>query len=155
MTNQSFGGPYVQVAAICMTPLLEQHGPLSALSVIRIQDRIQLAGITDQMQPQPLNALWLVVALRAGAMEGKCTLQVIPTSPSGKQLPGLSVPILFEGPERLAFVATPLGVIATEEGLYWFEITLEGTPVSKVPLRVMYQKLQMIPGMQIPPQSAD
>src|SRR6202042_393250 len=46
MTEPSFGGPYVQVAAICATPLVEQQG---FLSVIRIQDRIQLAGITDQM----------------------------------------------------------------------------------------------------------
>jgi hypothetical protein len=151
MPDQSFGGPYVQVAAICMTPLVEQKGQLS---VIRIQDRIQLAGITDQMQPQPLNSLWLVLALRAGAMEGKCTINVSPVTPSGKRPQGPSFPMLFEGPERLAFLATPMMFVAEEEGLYWFEITLEGTLISKVPLRVMYQKLQMIPGMQIPPPPA-
>ena len=50
MAEGNLDGPYVQVAAICTTPLIEQGG---GLSIIRIQDRIQLAGTTDTMQPAP------------------------------------------------------------------------------------------------------
>lgn len=148
MDESNFGGPYVQVAAICMTPLIEQQG---ALSVIRIQDRIQLAGLTDQMQPQPLNSLWLVLALKSGEMTGKFNITVTPIDPGGKRLPGLSSSMLMEGQERGAVLATPLMLVADKEGLYWFEVRLEDTLLTKVPLRVMYQKVQGLPGMPSPP----
>jgi|SRR5579862_2588261 len=144
MTEPSFGGPYVQVAAICATPLVEQQG---YLSVIRIQDRIQLAGPTDQMQPQPLNALSLVISLKAGEMNGKYQLGVTPIAPSGQRLPGAVFSALFEGQERGTVMIMPLAIIAEEEGLYWFEVTLEQSVLTKIPLRVMYQKMQMAPGM--------
>jgi hypothetical protein len=148
MSEKTFGGPYVQVAAICMTPLIEQQG---LLSVIRIQDRIQLAGLTENMQPQPLNSLTLVVALKSGEMTGKFALNIVPITPSGKRLPGPSMSILFEGQERGTVMMAPLMVVAEEEGLYWFEVTLEDMILTRIPLRVMYQKMQTIPGMPFPP----
>lgn len=150
MTEKTFGGPYIQVAAICATPLIEQQG---YLSVIRIQDRIQLAGVSDQMQPQPLSSLWLVLALKAGELNGKYSLKITPLTPSSKRLGGIEFSVLFEGQERGTVLAAPLNVVAEEEGLYWFEVTLEDTMLTRIPLRVMYQKLQM-PGMLFPPQQS-
>jgi hypothetical protein len=144
MAEQSFGGPYVQVAAICMTPLVEQQG---YLSVIRMQDRIQLAGPGDQMKPQPLHNLSLVISLKAGEMRGKGTIKITPHSPSGKDMPSAEVPALFEGDERGCVIATPLAVVAEEEGLYWFDVSLEGALLTRIPLRVMYQKMPGFPGM--------
>ncbi|HEY6445930.1 MAG TPA: hypothetical protein VIY53_05675 [Acidobacteriaceae bacterium] len=152
MTERTFEGPYVQVAAICMTPLVEQQG---LLSVIRIQDRIQLAGLTEKMQPQPLNSLWLVVVLKSGELTGKFNLNIVPITPGGHRIPGPSTSVLLEGQERGAVVATPLMVVAEEEGLYWFEVTLEGTLLTRVPLRVMYQKMNPMPGMPFPPPQTD
>lgn len=143
MTERSFGGPYVQVATICMTPLIEQQG---FLSVIRMQDRIQLGGPGDQMQPQPLNALSLVIALKAGEMRGKNTIKITPHAPSGKVLPSAETPVLFEGDERGCAIITPLAVVAEEEGLYWFDVSLEGALLTRIPLRVMYQKIHGIQG---------
>ena len=147
MAGTTLSGPYVQVAAICTTPLIEQQGQLS---IIRIQDRIQLAGITDQMQPQPLNSLWLVIALKSGELVGKYNLKIVPVSPSGVRQDGPSVSVLFEGQERGTIIQAPLGVVVEEEGLYWFEVTLEEAVLTRIPLRVMYQKMQMIPGMPFP-----
>lgn len=152
MTEQSLRGPYVQVAAICATPLIENSG---LLSVIRIQDRIQLAGTTDQMQPQPLMNLWLVLSLKAGEMMGKYTIHITPISPSGKRVPGPNFSVLFEGQERGAVIALPLPFIAQEEGLYWFEVKLEEAVLTQIPLRVMYQKMQMMPGMLFPQPPTD
>lgn len=144
MPENTSGGPFVQVAAICTTPLIEQQG---ALSIIRIQDRIQIAGVSDQMQPQPLGNLWLVLALKAGEMQGKYNLYVTPILPSGERVEGPNFSVLFEGQERGAVVAFPLQFIAQEEGLYWFEVKLEEAVLTKIPLRVMYQKIQAMPGM--------
>ena len=152
MADQTFSGPYVQVAAICTTPLVE---PTGNVSVIRIQDRVQLAGPTDQMQPQALNSLWLVLVLKSGSMNGKYTLRIVPVTPSGTPLPTLEFSVLFEGQERGALVSFPLPFVAQEEGLYWFEIRLEDALLTKIPLRVMYQKMQMMPGMAFPPPPHD
>jgi hypothetical protein len=152
MAEHSFGGPYVQVAAICTTPLVEREG---YLSVIRMQDRIQLGGPGDQMQPQPLHMLTLVISLKAGEMRGKGTVKITPHSPSGTVMPAGEVPVLFEGDERGCVIATPLQVVAEEEGLYWFDITLEGTLLTRVPLRVMYQKVLGIPGTPFPAMNND
>jgi hypothetical protein len=144
MPNDTTGGPYVQVAAICTTPLIEQQG---LLSVIRVQDRIQLAGPTEQMQPQPLNSLWCVISLKSGDMQSQATMHVTLISPRGEQLGGPSFNVLFEGQERGAVIAFPLPFVVSEQGLYWFEVTLEGVLLTKIPLRVMYQRMQAIPAM--------
>jgi hypothetical protein len=148
MPDKTISGPFVQVAAICATPLVEQQG---FLSVIRIQDRLPLAGPTDQMRPQPLTALWMVISLKSGEMRGKYTLQIVAVTPSGKRQNAASAPALFEGEERGVVIATPIGLVAEEEGLYWFEVTLEGAVLTQIPLRVMYQKMQLPPGMAFPP----
>jgi hypothetical protein len=148
MNEQSFGGPYVQVAAICTTPLIEQGG---LLSVIRIQDRIQLMGPTDRMQPVPLMNLWLLICLKSGEMRGQQQLTVTPNDPEGKALPSVSFATFFGGDEQGGVTAFPLNIVIEREGLYWFDVTMQQQLLTRIPLRVMYQKLQMMPGMVIPP----
>jgi len=140
--------PYVQVAAICQSPIQETNG---LFSVFRIMDRVPIQGFTDEMQPQPLHMFTMVVILKAGEMSGKYTIKIVPVTPSGKQLPPLSVTALFERDERGFIYCAPLGLIAEEEGLYWFDIMLEQEVLTRIPLRVLYQKIQPIPGMQLPP----
>ncbi len=151
MPERTFGGPYVQVAAICQTSLIDKQ--TDALSVIRIQDRIAVMGLTDEMQPQPLANYQLVLCLKSGEMRGKGTLRLTPLSPSGKVLPHAETTVLFEGDERGNALIAPLAVVAEEEGLYWLEITLDGQLLTRVPFRVMYQKVQLPPGMPFPPPS--
>lgn len=139
--------PYVQVAAICQAVLQEATG---VFSVIRITDRQPIMGLTDQMQPQPLFQLWMIVILKAGEMDGKYTLRVIPETPSGKRLQAFELPVLFERDERGVFLATPLQVIAEEEGLYWFNVMIEQDILTRIPLRIMYQKIQPMPGFPFP-----
>ncbi len=141
--------PFVQVAAICQTPIQETNG---LFSVFRIMDRVPIQGFTDEMQPQPLHMLSIVIILKAGEMSGKYTVKIVPETPSGKRLPPLNITALFERDERGVIHCAPLGLIAEEEGLYWFDIMLEQDVLTRIPLRVMYQKIQPMPGMPIPPQ---
>jgi hypothetical protein len=137
--------PYVQVAAICQTPMQETNG---LFSVVRIMDRVQVAGVTDEMQPAPLNQLSLVVILKSGEMSGKYVLKIVLQVPSGARLPPLETPVLFERDERGVLLCTPLALVATEEGLYWFDVMIEQEVLTRIPLRVMYQKQQPILGNQ-------
>jgi hypothetical protein len=114
-------------------------------------DRVPIQGLTDDMQPQPLMMLSLVVILKAGEMSGKYMLSVVPQTPSGKRLPALQMPALFERDERGVMLCTPLALVATEEGLYWFDVMIEQDVLTRIPLRVMYQKVQPNPGIPLPP----
>jgi hypothetical protein len=116
-------------------------------SLIRVMDRLTVPGLTDEMQPYALDRLSLVVILKSGEMSGKYKLRIVPHTPSGKALPPAEMPVLFERDERGIVLATPLGLVATEEGLYWFDVMIEQDVLTRIPLRVMYQKMQPTPGI--------
>ena len=69
---------------------------------------------------------------------------MVPVTPSGKQLPPIvETNALFEGDERGTITAGPLPLIATEEGLYWFDVYVEEDLLTRIPLRLIYQRLPM------------
>jgi len=141
--------PFVQVAAICQTALQEAAG---YLSLVRLMDRVAFAGITEEMQPQPLNQLAIVVLLKSGDLKGKYNMSIIPVTPSGKRLPGPQLSVLFEGEERGVAAILPVAIVADEEGLYWFDVILEQDLLTRIPLRVMYQRIAQ--GMPFQPPQA-
>jgi hypothetical protein len=136
--------PFVQVAAICQSMLKEATGHVS---LIRLMDRVAFGGPGAEMQPQPLNQLSLIVILKSGAMRGKYKWSIVAETPSGKRIPGHEMPALFEGDERGIALATPIMIVAEEEGLYWFDVIVEKELLTRIPLRVMYQQMQPPPGM--------
>lgn len=135
--------PWVQVAVLCQTALVENTGQLS---VIRITDRLMLTGITPTLQPTPIQ-LTMTVVLKSDEMQGNFPVKVRCTSPTGVVTDGPEMPFLFEGNDRGVQVVAPMGLIATEQGVYWFDVLIEGdTVLTRVPLRVIYQRAQMPPG---------
>jgi hypothetical protein len=138
--------PWVQVAAICHTALIENTGQLS---VIRIMDRIGVGGFTPQMQPQPLQ-LTMALSIKSGDMHGQYNIRLRVTSPQGQETIGQEIMFLFEGGDRGVQSVIPIAMVATETGTYWFDILLEEEVLTRVPLTVMYQRMQLQPGM-LPP----
>jgi len=108
------------------------------------------------MPPTPLHNLCIVVILKSGEMRGNYKWKIVTETPSHKQLPAVELNALFEGDERgIAFVS-PLLVVAEEEGLYWFDVFL--TPdvlLTRIPLRVIYQKIQPMSGNPFQPPQHD
>jgi hypothetical protein len=142
MPQDSYSGPFVSVACVCQTPLQETNGQIS---IIRITDRVQVVGMTPQMQPQPLQHLSLVLILRSGTLRESHPIEIVAFTPSGQELPSTEASVLFEGDERGPGFITPLSFVATEEGLYWFEVRLSGQFLTRIPLRVQYQRMQAAP----------
>jgi hypothetical protein len=142
MVEDSYSGPFVSVACICQTPLQEANGQLS---IIRVTDRVQVVGITPKMQPQPLQHLFLVLIMRSGSLRESHMIKIVPVTPQQQKLQPTETSVLFEGDERGPGVITPLSILATEEGLYWFEVYLEQQFLTKIPLRVQYQRMQASP----------
>ncbi len=138
--------PWVQVAAICHTGLIENTGQLS---VIRITDRVAVAGTTPEMQPQPLQ-LTMIVLLKSGDMHGQYNVRIRCNSPQGKETMGPGIMFFFEGGDRGVQTILPLAMVATEQGTYWFDVMLEEEVLTRVPLTVLYQRIQLPPGMVLP-----
>jgi hypothetical protein len=142
-------GPWLQMAVICHTALSESNGQLS---LIRIFDRMIVPGTTPEMQPQTIQ-ITLAVAFKAGELLGNHKISITPFAPNEKQLPAMEFPVLFEGQERGVNLILPIAFPVSEDGLYWFDVAVNGQRYTRIPLRLLYQQITL-PGqmnMGLPP----
>src|SRR5579862_2366458 len=117
------GGPYLSAAFFCDRVLREQEGTLSA---IRIIDRWNIVGVTEQMELNIVRAT-LLVLFRSGIHRGAAQVIITPISPSNTRMPQINAPLSFEGDDdRGAGIVLPIGFPVQEAGTYWFEIQLTG-----------------------------
>lgn len=141
------GGPYLVAAFFCEKALHEKDG---VLSFIRMVDRWNVTGPTETMPPTLIQA-YLVVLMKAGIHRGSAQITITPTKPSGELMPTIAFPVFFEGDEdRGTGVVAPLGFPVQEDGLYWFDVAVDGQAVTKMPLRIVYQRVGQIHGQANP-----
>jgi hypothetical protein len=117
-------------------------------SLIRIIDRVSLnippgADPVALQQKQPLQ-ITLVIILKSGFFRGKATITIRPTTPSGTEMPPAQFPILLEGDDRGNQIIMPMSLALPEEGLYWFEILVDQTTATKVPLRLIHRPAMLM-----------
>lgn len=151
--SEGIPGPHLQFAVLCERVLQESDG---TLSLIRIVDRINVAvqaigpsGATSSLPPlAPFVPLTLAISFKSGDATTTRQLGVRIQTPSGFRLPDYSASVAFEGGDRGVNVILPMQFPAQDDGLYWFEIELDGNPVTRVPLRVVKQTVTQT----IPPQ---
>jgi len=132
------GGPYIAAALFCEKALREPDG---VLSLIRVVDRWTVAGSSD---PMPLSVIQatMVILVKSGMFRGSSAIHVAPVSPTGKHLPAVEFPVLFEGDDyRGVGVVAPLAFPAQEPGTYWFEISVAGQLLTRIPLQVVYHRI--------------
>lgn len=138
--NDGFGGPFLQMAVFCERVLQEKDGVLSAIRIVdRFAHAIHGAEFPEKMPPIKIDVA-ILIALKSGDFKGKQLLKIIPRTPSGQEMPGFSGPILFEGEDRGINVTLRYLFEAPEEGLYWFDVELDGKVLTKMPLRIIYQQ---------------
>ncbi|SRR5579871_1680553 len=135
-------GPYLVAALFCEKALQEKDG---IVSIIRIVDRITLtvpaATSPTTLPPLPLN-LTLFLSFKSGSARGSNTIKLSIEPPSGiKNIPEQLLPIFFEGEDRGANLILALNMVVDQEGVYWFDIVLEEELFTRVPLRVIYQRV--------------
>jgi hypothetical protein len=125
------------MAVICERVLQEKDG---VLSLIRIVDRFFVYGTPKEM---PLSVVQgtFVIAMKSGFHRGKLEIKLRGTTPSGKPMPGGEFPVLFEGDDRGIGIVAPFQFALDEEGLYWLDVVLEEATITRIPMRVVYQRL--------------
>ena len=132
--------PWVQVAIFCQTAIIEAN--TGTMSIIKNIDGVTLSGKTPDMQPSPVQ-LTLALILKSGDMKGQYSVKIRCNTPSETATEGPSFPLNFEGGDRGIQTAIPFGFIATESGIYWFDLLIDGQVITRMPVRVMYQQIQM------------
>jgi hypothetical protein len=135
--------PHLAIAVFCEKVLREADG---VISLIRVVDRFIVAGATSEMEPQVLK-FTLMLMFKAGFMRGKATIAVRPKSPAGAELPAMEFPVLFEGDDdRGLALSGEVNFPISEEGVYWFDVYVMQELVTRMPLRVVYQRVAFATG---------
>ena len=150
MSAETVGGPYIRVATLCERVLQEQDG---VLTVVRVIDRFTITasgpGAPQEMPPSNVS-FSIVVMLQSGGVRGRYNLRIVPVTPSGKSLRELSAGVFLEGEDRGVNVVLNSQLAAQEEGLYWFDVFLEEQLLTRIPLRLLYQRVSQ----GLPPETA-
>jgi hypothetical protein len=139
-------GPYLGGAFICERLLSERD---NVNSVVRIVDTVTLPA--DAPRPELGTGvglpLTLVIFFRRGEAKGERELRLRQIGPSGKRKNVGKVEFKLEGPAEGAInTIMPVVPISWDnEGLYWFEVLLGGTLVTRVPLRVKFAQAEAPP----------
>lgn len=134
-------GPYVQMAGLCENVIEDKTG---ALSLIRIIDTIThtAAGpdAPTEMPPVPY-PMKMVIMLKSGRARGRHELKIVPELPSGEFKPPLERSIHLEGEERGFNNVINMVFTFTMEGLYWFNVYLDESLLTRIPLRIKYNRV--------------
>jgi hypothetical protein len=139
-------GPYLTMAVLCQHALVEKD---DVLSVIRIVDRLVTPVPVNPAVPQATAAvainLTAVLQFKSGAARGAHMIGLRPETPVGLRMPQTEFSVLFEGEDRGVNVVVALSLMAEHEGLYWFDVLLDRTLVTRIPLRLVFQRLSSGP----------
>ena len=140
MTTES-SGPYLVAALLCEKVLQEKD---ETISVIRLVDRIAVTvnalASSEAMPPTPIN-LNALISLKSGLAKGRGTVKWRVETPSGLKLPDQLLPVLFEGDDRGVNLIVTLNMLIEQEGVYWFDVILDEQLLTRIPLRILYQRI--------------
>lgn len=134
-------GPYIQVATLCEQVIEDKEG---ALSLIRIVDTVThtVASPDAPSEMPPITyPIKMVIMLKSGRARGRHELKIIPEMPSGELKQPLITSIQMEGEERGFNHIVNMFFTFTMEGLYWFNIYLNDSLVTRIPLRTKYNRV--------------
>lgn len=138
-------GPYLAAALLCEKVLQEKDGVLSAIRIVdRIVHTAQSANAPEVM-PSVKVDLKLLLLFKSGPAQGNRNVLIKLIQPSGRIQQPVSLPIFLEGGDgdRGANLIVEVQFPALEDGLYWFEILINDDLVTRVPLRIVYQRVTL------------
>lgn len=147
------GGPYVCGAFFCERVLIEQDGVSTFIRVVDVLTVDQPEGpeaAPDGVPVVPASVLMAAVMLKSGDAKGERRLRIDAITPSGERRPGRTNVVTFLGGEQGVNIRGPVPVPVGEEGLFWYEVLVDGEPLTRMPLRVVHSR----PTAESPPPPA-
>jgi hypothetical protein len=137
------GGPYVQIATFCEKVLQEQDGVISVIRAIDRVIRTEVGPEPPAIMPTMSLPMTVLIQLRAAGALGRHTVSIRTEEPSGHRREPVELPVHFEGQDRGNNLLIDLMVANLQEGLYWFDVLLDGERLlTRMPLHVIYQPMR-------------
>ena len=147
-------GPFVQIAAFCENALEERDGTKSYIRVIdRLTRRWEGRGDPpEEMEPFE-SELVFALALKSGRAKGSHRISVSLEAPNGVLNELLVTDADFRGEEHGVAFLLRMQMEIDMSGLYWMKVSVDGTEVTRTPLRVSFRATSLgISGpSQLPP----
>jgi len=141
MSNGESSGPYLAAAFLCEKVLQEKDGVVSA---IRLVDRFILTASGTQppekMPKLPVNLTMLII-FKSGDAKGSRTVKIKTIMPSQRVGPETLLPMFLEGDDRGVTLIANMILEASEDGLYWFEVSCDDDFITRIPLRIVYHRV--------------
>lgn len=134
-------GPFLKAAAICSDVIEGKDG---VLSLIRVIDRaiITAAGPeAPQVMPSVPQSFKIVVMFISGRAKGTHPVAIKLEKPDATVADLWNGTVFFEGEDRGANIVIALQQEFDQEGLYWFKLLLEDNQLTKLPFRLIYERV--------------
>ena len=140
-TKSNRNGPYLNAAILCERVLQEKDEVISAIRMIdRVTVTVHASSSPETLPPTPMS-LYALISFKSGNAKGRHTLKLVVETPSGIRLPEQLFPLLFEGDDRGVNLVLSINTIVDQEGVYWFDVILEDQLFTRMPLRILYQRI--------------
>ena len=140
-------GPFLAMALICEKVLEEKSG---LLTPVRVIDRMMINLGRGAQWPQPVPVPHhVVIGLKSGAARGSYAISLKLEGPDGQPAaPEMKFPVLFEGEDRGVNLVLQMAFVPKLEGLYWYDVCLDGKLLTRIPLRIVVQQVSIGPQPQ-------
>ena len=134
-------GPFLKAALVCGDVIEAKDG---VLSLIRVIDRLIVTAAgpeaPTEMPPVP-QRLKIVLMFVSGRARGTHPVELRIEKPDGNIESGWMGSVFLEGEDRGANVIIDIQTEFTSEGLYWFQVYFEAEQLTKIPFRLIYQRV--------------
>jgi hypothetical protein len=147
---EGLAGPFVSGAFLCEKVLTETD---QVPTFVRVAERFFVPvmptrlppGIQLPQLPAPILQCILVVMLKAGDVPGgPYMVRIDHIPPEGPEARGPDVAIMFNGSdENGAMIKSQINIPAPQQGLHWFDVYFENDRLSRIPMRVINQPIQI------------
>ncbi len=144
-------GPYLLMAVLCQRADQDQYG---SFNVINVLEQL-VVGSDDPDAPVEFPGFrleaQLVVSLASGERLGDGTITIEPTDPALNRLEAVSQDVRFSGEDHRVTIVSNVSLDVEHTGVYWFNILLDSEILSRVPLRIGYQRGHQEPWLNLQP----
>lgn len=134
-------GPYLFIAFACDSIPQDGRMPVENLS-----GKINVEGSAETMPPFPLT-FTLFLGFTAGEYTGKAKVDIQPFTPSNEKLPPMpSMNVEFQEPLNHQVHINVLieDLAIKQQGIYWFDVTVNKSPMARIPVEVSYRQIETV-----------
>ena len=134
-------GPYIQMTGLCDQVIEDKTGALSLIRIIDTITHTEARPDAPVEMPPVTYPMKMVIMLKSGRARGRHELKIVPQLPSGETKAPLIRSVQMEGEERGVNNIINMLFTFTMEGLYWFNIFLDDSLLTRIPLRIKYNRI--------------